>query len=1140
MLELSSSKSSLLLLLSLGVTLKDEGPKKLPRKRARLTLVCENCKRRKIKCDKESPCGACVKANIQDSCVFNLSFPYMSSAVRPINMDVKAQLAVHRNNGGVITESTLNANAGTRIQNEQPRDSGNKLVAESFNGNRGTDFKTISSNPQGVSMDYAASKSIPKFGKEDFPINNNTYVNGINNDSTSFTAKSGLPNNTKNLSNAFVNNYADGYNNPANGFKNYSGSSFSSGSPSDLKNLILRTSNPITTLNKESGIRGNSNGISENSLINNGKPNITSTYARGPDFGPRYNPSIAPPSMLPLPSPVLPAVSDSFLRGLPTTKPTNTSPEQIPSSNVSDNYNFQNNEKYRQPYLPLFPQSGLQAMSANFNSPLPGSYNRSNSSTTSSNLWNLHVSSITGRPESDSSMSSSVSTTKSTGVESDNIFSMLQLVGVNPIASIHDEVDLLSDKGPFAKSFLVKSEPALICLSEYIRSEAQLRTTDEEINSGVNCPGNLDIKKIATIKTDSQQIDLEEHAYISLMKQSFQRMPDCWSMSLIEKVVLVLPHRDNIWLLIERFFRYAYPWSPVVDEQEFMNKVSILIGPKSVTDHSKIKNVNYNKPLDLLAIGQLLMVLRIAYLTLFKNDELENIESLQCQDPTPSERTLQFLMKNPIHLGTVCVATQCLTEYTSASNDQDIAIIQLMFLLKMYQKFAPEVYDCADGEGRMIVDDEMLAQAYALELNVDPDSSKQYVSPNFANLKRKLWYLLLLCDVFQSYAFGLTPKIAHEPYGIKVPVTTEDNANLIDYERDGAITSMFFEHSEVLESLRKLTCAILPKSGKSKIAEVVTHLNYYEKLCLLKSCRFNSFFEPPYTDECFSKMKDSDSALLIVKRNFSIKYHFLMKSTLATIYFNLYLYYSTAGETNISFFYFKKSMMCLTELAPKLYKLLNVRATFSDFIYNPIVQSHVYNSNLILQAIIIRFSFVLQHNKYNNNLREDEQEYFAIMTQIRDNMISCVERELQLISKLSHRYFFSWRITKGTKFSLKVIKSDEFYNKVLSNRDNKYKKDLTQPRFSKEQLLELLAICQSCDQNVKLERETKAGESEDDVPDWDMKQNNCPTAESDNSPQTNTDIDVDQLWLDVFQKDPAKEVTLFDLFNDFKFEGTLS
>ncbi|KAK6204450.1 uncharacterized protein RJT21DRAFT_111024 [Scheffersomyces amazonensis] len=87
---------------------------KVTKKRRRLTLVCDNCKKRKIKCNKQLPCDSCIKSSMSHLCAYHdswekngvvttaisgksdtskssseisTSLPYISSARRPIILD---------------------------------------------------------------------------------------------------------------------------------------------------------------------------------------------------------------------------------------------------------------------------------------------------------------------------------------------------------------------------------------------------------------------------------------------------------------------------------------------------------------------------------------------------------------------------------------------------------------------------------------------------------------------------------------------------------------------------------------------------------------------------------------------------------------------------------------------------------------------------------------------------------------------------------------------------------------------------------------------------------------------------------------------------------------------------------------------
>ncbi|GME81938.1 unnamed protein product [Ambrosiozyma monospora] len=55
------------------------------RKRSRNSFVCSNCKKKKIKCDRQSPCSNCVKSKIQSSCIYQnpIKKPHIPSQQSP-------------------------------------------------------------------------------------------------------------------------------------------------------------------------------------------------------------------------------------------------------------------------------------------------------------------------------------------------------------------------------------------------------------------------------------------------------------------------------------------------------------------------------------------------------------------------------------------------------------------------------------------------------------------------------------------------------------------------------------------------------------------------------------------------------------------------------------------------------------------------------------------------------------------------------------------------------------------------------------------------------------------------------------------------------------------------------------------------
>ncbi|SCU99672.1 LAME_0G04764g1_1 [Lachancea meyersii CBS 8951] len=62
------------------------------KKRRRQTIVCVNCRRRKTKCDKGKPCGACIKLGIQDTCRY---VPELGAHLRQKDLPDLAAMVPH-------------------------------------------------------------------------------------------------------------------------------------------------------------------------------------------------------------------------------------------------------------------------------------------------------------------------------------------------------------------------------------------------------------------------------------------------------------------------------------------------------------------------------------------------------------------------------------------------------------------------------------------------------------------------------------------------------------------------------------------------------------------------------------------------------------------------------------------------------------------------------------------------------------------------------------------------------------------------------------------------------------------------------------------------------------------------------------
>ncbi|KAH8662534.1 hypothetical protein BX600DRAFT_513351 [Xylariales sp. PMI_506] len=72
----------------------------LPAKRDRAILSCARCRKHKVRCDRESPCGRCKKLSTEDECVYSLTAPPASSPGDNFNLTLATIAAQAPYHGG--------------------------------------------------------------------------------------------------------------------------------------------------------------------------------------------------------------------------------------------------------------------------------------------------------------------------------------------------------------------------------------------------------------------------------------------------------------------------------------------------------------------------------------------------------------------------------------------------------------------------------------------------------------------------------------------------------------------------------------------------------------------------------------------------------------------------------------------------------------------------------------------------------------------------------------------------------------------------------------------------------------------------------------------------------------------------------
>lgn len=518
-------------------------------------------------------------------------------------------------------------------------------------------------------------------------------------------------------------------------------------------------------------------------------------------------------------------------------------------------------------------------------------------------------------------------------------------------------------------------------------------------------------------------------------------------LQLIEKIQVVLPKRRVVWKLIYRYFAWVYTYMPFLDEQYFRRDVARIIGPQSYEDEP-ITDLKIEKKLDLAVVGLLLIVLRLAYLSLFSNNSTLNEQILNSTDPSPEIQMSRYLMRNPININTIDVAQLCLDQF-QVFRKTNFTVMQLTLYLRLYHTYAPEDGDGADGGDSQVLNAVLVQMAYSLGLNREPDEQCKDLKIN--NLSRKIWNYLVMSDTFLGYSFG-NPLVTGEIYfDTKLPFTVAGGENIIDKDRDRLINDRYYNCMFLLPLLRDLTELTLNMKSRIPLPVLCAKLSrleveWHSRCGTLKDCiTCNGKGEP-----------------FAVERNLKVKIYLAYKAFLLSIFFHLYLYYESRNA-DTTFFYMKKCLLITTaDIMPHYSALLGKSEVISDMIINPTLEIAVHKSNMVYMSAIVRTNFTIFHMRQNSEhsrlCKDDKQylAYFQLLCQVSSCLTRAAEYTISAITKISNRYYYAWRISKGQTFLLKIITSTQFYEE---NYHNAY--SLYSLRYTSLQIEELIKICET-------------------------------------------------------------------------------
>lgn len=527
-------------------------------------------------------------------------------------------------------------------------------------------------------------------------------------------------------------------------------------------------------------------------------------------------------------------------------------------------------------------------------------------------------------------------------------------------------------------------------------------------------------------------------------------------LNLNERIRLILPTQRGIWILINRFFRRVYPYIPLLDETYFRKHISRILGPETYTD-SKYEDINIRTKNDYATLGILLIVLRITYLSSFSNRNNVNERAL-ASAPGSEFAEMKYILSNPINIDVINVARLCLAEFDLYKKNA-LVVLQCVLFLRIYGSLSPEDGDGTDGNDGHVLNTVCIQISYCMGLNREPFSHRNSASDEKVNnLKRKLWFYLKVIDLHLSYEFGF-PQAIHDGFSdIQRPFYNPQNSNSYDINLERTLCEFMSTIDDFVDQFRFVVSRCLNIKTRLKMSEVTELASQLEVRMKFYFGSISDFTIPSQLPVDHPFIKVLKCRLYLSTRIFTM-----------TLYYHFYLNYEKKEINDLCFFYIKKCFSIytgdlLSEVLPLILhndKNFDSNTTVPDLILNPNIEFAIHKGNQIIFGLWIRMVDAISIMESDLGMHKENMahnpvynlKYTRICTMVK--LIDKIARfSTKCISRLSHRYYYAWRVAKAHQYLCNLISTKQF--QLYARNVNQKAID-----FTSEQLGELIGMAEN-------------------------------------------------------------------------------
>lgn len=486
-----------------------------------------------------------------------------------------------------------------------------------------------------------------------------------------------------------------------------------------------------------------------------------------------------------------------------------------------------------------------------------------------------------------------------------------------------------------------------------------------------------------------------------------------------------LPTRRLVWMLIDRFFKVVYPFMPILDEVDFRDQLSHLIGPSNAP--GELIEVNFRTIHDFAHLGQLLVVLRFATVSLYTSANELSTSYLH-----NSAEEISYLALANVDQSAIVKAELCLNHYDLVQ-EVSLEIIQLVVLLRGYLLIDP---DSATPDIRHhAFTSVMVLMANSRYLNRDPLSvfTADSLGPRKILLLRKLWYTVVNFDYHMSSHSGNHLLIHPKSFDVELPVFKPVSLNIEDSRLDTAVCESFGAAAALNELFVegiKLTGQISAMVSLTKVHFALSKLEEMEARSWRKLCQDRetlprdhvASFERAFEFTLFSKVLHFCTGV-----NIHLFYHHFRKHEfeVANIFRRKILHY--VCDHVVPFF------------PALLQEDRNPFSSSTDFVTVPVFANCMVQSLGIIWTIFtdyrIQWVYIQNSASHVAKLAEGStyQLHFDLLTRACDYLRDLLDLLGTALAKTLSRYRFHEKVYGVHQSISKISSSDKFFQGVDTN-----------------------------------------------------------------------------------------------------------